>query len=144
MDLMEIRRRLLQPHIKTIGGLPVLFDNAYYKSGNAKIDSYQTDNRFFLTVAFDTGSTSKKSYTMAQLNRTSYGINFDAYCRWFDDLEGTSKDYWGITTMTSNPNRTISSYGRYIVAVVFKQIADDFYIYDNTNQRYVFKGKNVT
>lgn len=143
MDVMELRRALLQPRIKTIGGIPVLFDNAYYRTGNGKINSFLTDNRFFITVAFDTGSTASKSYTMSQFNRNAYSIEFDAYSRWFDDLQGTSKDYWGMTTASSNTSRNLTSYGRYIVACVLKAEAGGFYIYDNTNQRFICKGKNV-
>ena len=132
------------PHVKTIGGLSVQYDNAYYESGNKAVGIYATDSRFFITVAFDTGSSASKSYTMPQYKKTQYGLSVDAYCRWFDDLDSVSNDYWGITTSGSGTSRTFRSAGRYIVACVLKEEADNFYIYDNTNERYVCKGKNVT
>ena len=130
-------------NVKTIGGLPVLYDNAYYNGSNGDIKTYQTDNRFFITFAFETSSTESKSYTMRQFIKSQHDINFNAYSRWFNDIESTSADYWGMTTESAT-TRTINSVGRYIVASVVKADAANFYIYDNTNQRYICKGDNVS
>ena len=137
MDMMEIRRRILMlPHLRTIGGLPVLVDNTYFLSGTKPIDtSIGTGPDFFITGWFDTESSGSKSYDLSASNCDEW-----IYIRWFSDLGTTPVDYWGYNKWSG---RTVSTPGRFIAASIYKPFAADYYIYDNTNQRYVFKGKNV-
>ena len=138
MELMEIRRRILMmPHVRTIGGLPVLIDNAYFKGGMHPIDvNIGTGSDFFITGWFDTESNDSKSYDLSASNYDGDWL----YVRWFSDYGTTPIDYWGYNKWSI---RTISSPGQFIAASIYKPLAARYYIYDNTNQRYVFKGKNV-
>ena len=139
MELMEIRRRILMmPHVKTIGGLPVLIDNAYLKAGTQPIDvNIGTGSDFFITGWFDTESSGSKSYDLS----ASYCDADWLYIRWFSDYGTTPIDYWGYNKWSI---RTVSTSGRFVAASVYKPFAARYYIYDNTNQRYIFKGKNAT
>lgn len=121
--------------VPTIGGLPVLIDNARYAFKNGTFDDYTSDDDYFLTGWYDTGSTESKGYVLEKVDTP---INLTA--RWFDDKSGKSIDYWSAKSASQN---TFSSKGQYIIASVYKPIAELFYLYDSTNQRYVFKGKNV-
>lgn len=118
------------------GGLPVLIDNARYNSGNGKFDEYVTDPDFFLSGWYDTGDSLTKSYTYNGLN-----ADIAACFRIFNDKNSTNYDWWGISKFS---DRTLSTAGRYIVIPIRKVQADISFMYDNTNQRYIFKGKNVT
>ena len=137
MDLMEIRRMLLSKHTKMIGGLIVLYDNARYASSNGKIDSYEIDTDYFLTGIYDTGSTGSKSYTYTRHPDIAKNPTF----RLFNDITATSYDYW---SASGSDTRTLTTGGRYIVFPIKKSLASTSYMYDNTNGRYVFKGKDVT
>ena len=145
MDVMQLRRNLLMQETgsKKIGGIDVYLDNARYPGGNAKIDSVTTDNEYFLAGIFDTGTTSRKSYTISYTKNT---VDNAANIRFYNDITANSVDYWGVGTGQHNlpSTRTFTSAGRYIVTTIYKELAADMYLYDNTNQRYVFKGKNVT
>lgn len=143
MDMMDIRRALMQPHVKTIGGLPVLIDNAWFTNENGYANGYRTSNDYFITGVYDTGSTSTKSYTWYQAPRTSdTGPYYPAF-RVFNDLSAMSVDYWGNGAGGDQPTlRQGSSPGRYILFSVRKFYAADTYMYDSTNNRYVFKGAN--
>ena len=140
MDMMEIRRRILMmPHVRTIGGLPVLIDNARLMQYNGTINErIATDADYFVTGWFDTGSTASKSYTITNIYAPGGGY---VYMRPYNDKDGTSVDYWDIGR--SGATRTVTTAGRFIVTTVYKATAANFYIYDNTNNRYVCKGKNV-
>lgn len=146
-DIMQCKKRIYSYcQSRMIGGLPVLIDNASYGSGNNAYNSYTSVNDYFITGWFDTGDSSSKSYTypyMRIVNNTPCNI------RLFNDKTATSYDYWGAGTvhedyLENHTTRTITSGGRYIACSVYKPTAADFYIYDNTNQRYICKGKNVT
>lgn len=137
MDVMELRRALLQPHMLTISGIPVLINNARYLGSDGKFDSYTYDPDFFLAGWFDTGSSNSKSYTYNALF-----TDISACFRIFNDKSASSYDWWGINKW--DDPRTMRTAGRYIVIPIRKAIADRSYMYDNTNQRYLFKGKNVT
>lgn len=131
-----------QPKEKFIGGLPVLIDNAFYGSGNGTADSVITDSDYFITGFFDTESTGEKSYTYSMIERGSTST----YMRAFNDQAGASVDYWGNGELPENlpKTRTISCAGQFIAFSVYKPTAADTYMYDNTNARYVFNGRNVT
>ena len=134
---MEVRRGLIQPHIKTYSGIKVLFDNAYYGSGNGKIDSFVTDDRFFIAGIYDNGATSsKRSYTINN-NNDAGTLGVGIYLRLFNDLTANSVDNWIIR------NRSLSTYGQFIVCSICKNNAANFSLYDNTNGRYVFKSKGI-
>jgi hypothetical protein len=143
MDMMEIRRRILMmPHVRTIGGLPVLIDNAILSGSNNKWNQrVEPSDAYFVTGWFDTGATGKKSYTFPYQPANGDG---DGYyrLRLYDDPTELSVDYWGVNG-TVGQLRTFTSLGRYIIVTVYKATAADFYIYNNTNNRYVCKGKNV-
>lgn len=118
-------------------GLPIFLDGCYYASRNNKADEGTVENAdCYLAGPFDTGSESSKSYTIGGMDS---GAESRAMCvRYFNDLEATSVENWIIK------NRTMNSPGRYIIFSIYKPVEDDTFMYDNTNQRYVFKGKNVT
>lgn len=143
-DLIEIRRRIMMlPQQKTIGGIPVLIDNAYLPNRNGTIADLVADNRFFITGFFDTGSTSSKSYTYWQLHKPD-DMSSHWAMRFFNDIEQRSVDYWGVSTAQSAFARTISSAGQFIAFSILKSEAANVYMFDNTNNRYLFKGLNVT
>ena len=145
MDVMELRRRLLQPHILTIGGLPVLINNAWYINANGRVDEFRADDNFFITGIFDSNSSTQKQYTYYRYPRAPYISSGFPSMRLFNDLSQTSVDYWPAGTNEGSPApRTVQSAGRYILFTVRKDCAGDVYLYDDTNQRYIFKGKNVT
>ena len=140
MDMMSIRRALMNSEY-TEGGIIVGKDNLLFPRQNGLITDTSADSGYFLTTVYDTGDTGSKSYTASIFG------NAPLYCsaRYFNDLTGTSVDYWTFisTGSQSSATRTYNSVGRYIVATVYKPIASQFYIYDNTNGRYVFKGSAV-
>ena len=126
----------------TIGGLPVLIDNALMSGSNNRwYWRTMPTTAYFITGWFDTGSNDTKSYTFPY--QTNNGDSDGYYrMRFFNNPADLSVDYWGVNGSVGS-NRTFSSAGRYIVTTVYKEQAADFFIYDNTNQRYVCKGKNV-
>lgn len=124
--------------LNTIGGLPVLINNAYYPNNNGAIDAVVSNNDFFIAGPFDTGSTSNKSLTMTR-TLASFNVDF----RLFNDLNDTSYDYWSINSTFVPSIRTLTSGGRYVLYSINKSVAADMYMYDNTNQRYIFKGSSI-
>lgn len=137
MDMMEIRRALMQPHVKTIGGLPVLIDGYRYSPSDGPFDGAGTsDSDYFITGWFDSGSASTKRYSLQEdLQANNLTV------RWFNDRSVTSVDYW-------RPNKSgiknFSSAGIFIAATVYKPTAANYYLYNRDTGKYVFKGKNVT
>lgn len=139
MDMMSIRRALMGEHVFTIGGLPVIYNNAAYKNSNGRVDDVLTDSRFFITGIYDTGDSTSKSYTFT---RYAAYIDNKATCfRLYNDLTASSYDFWSISS--TGGTRTLSTAGRYILFTVYKPEAADMYMYNNTAGLYVFKGKNV-
>ena len=149
MNLMEHRRRIMEysqaPVTPTIGGLPVYVDNAFYPGSNGIITNYGTNSNYFLTGIVDTGSTDRKYYDTVRI-----GVDSDlpiGGIRLFNDLNGTSVDYWTIMrpdlTYGSITPYSFRSYGRYIILTVAKDFAADFYLKDE-NGNYLLKGNNVT
>ena len=125
--------------VPKIGGLPVLVDNARYTNASTgKWDDYVSDSNYFLTGWYDTETTGNKSYTLGKVGVN--GIQYP-YARWFNDKTGNLVDYWSPDLLS---DRTFSTPGQFVVATVYKPTAADYFLRDNTNQRYVFKGKNVT
>lgn len=144
MELMRIRRALMSQHVRTIGGLPVLYDNAAYDNQNGRIDAFIHDTRFFITGVFDTGSTASKSYTYTRYSATldpADTSRVSTCFRVFNDLTASSYDYWSISPNTTA--RTLSFAGQYILFTVYKPEAANMYMYNNTAGVYLFKGKNV-
>lgn len=141
MELIQARRQTLL-YRREFGGIIVARDNYFFPRNNGLMTAVDTDSDFFLTEIFDTGSTGSKSYTAALFG----DMPRYASTRYFNDLSGTSADYWTFIGPVSQASdtRTYSSVGRYIVATIYKPLADKFFIYDNTNGRYVFKGSSVT
>lgn len=144
MDVMELRRALLQPHVQTIGGIVVWKNNvAFYRNGT--ISEMLDNDAFFITSVIDTGSTGQKQYTCL---RQGVGDASTRYLsmRYYNDLSATSVDYWS-PWLTESENYssalTFESYGRYIVVPISKKFADIFYL-RYTNGEYLIKGKNVT
>lgn len=138
MDLIEVRRRILMlPHIKTYGGLPVLIDNYRYSPQDGPFDSSGTvDSEYFIAGWYDSGSTGSKRYRYAMDAHADYMTT-----RWFIDITAQSVDYW---RPNKTSEKTFSSPGQFIAATIYKATAADFYLFDVTNNRYIFKGKNVT
>lgn len=138
MDMMEIRRRILMlPHIKTIGGLPVLIDNFRYSAQNGTVDGSGTiDGDYFIAGWFDTGSTSSKDYRFVQDANGDYMA-----ARWFNDISARSVDYW---RPNKGSEKVFSSAGRFIAVTIYKPTAANYFLFDSTNNRYVISGKNVT
>lgn len=118
-------------------GFPVFRDGCYFTSSNAKANAAIIENDdCYLAGPFDTQSESSKSYTIGGIENGAGGLSM--YVRYFNDLESVSVDNWVIKP------RTFTSPGRYIIFSIYKPVEDDMYLYDNTNSRYIFKGKNVT
>lgn len=117
---------------------PIILDNFTYGTLNYKYnENLIADNAFCILGMFDTGYETKKSYSIvAQQPHGNY-----MRLRMFNDKSAASVD-WGVFTSTNVVTWNLS--GRYIAVSVYKPILDDFYIYNNTDQYYVYKGKNVT
>ena len=144
MDMMELRRRiLLNKPGKYIGGIYVLVDNCYYNiRDHGWNEDLVEDSDYFLTGWYDTGSTSKKSYTA----KTQYKKgDIGQFARFFNDKNSASADYWSITAGDAYPNgtRTFQSVGRWVISPIYKPWAADSFFYNNTDQCYLFKGRNV-
>lgn len=56
------------------------------------------------------------------------------------DESQQSVDYWGMNGTTT---RTAGANVRYIRVCFYIADIDDSYVYDNTNAKYLFKGKNI-
>ena len=122
---------------KTIDGIPVFIDNAYYTKKNSTWDDYETNNNYFITGWYDTGDSEKKYYSYAPCLTENYG---KLAARFFNDKESTSVDYWG---PLQSEKKDFTSPGRFILASVYKPTAKDFYL-RFLNGDYLFKGTNVT
>lgn len=144
MELIEVRRALLQPKFKTYGGLPVYIDNACFRYRNGLVTDYVTDSNFFITGPFDSGSTGSKVYTISRYPETASGGVTPAF-RPYDDLTATSIDYWAIGS-SNNPTRSVTTAGRYLLVPMPKAKAANMYMQVKVGDVYVyiFKGKNVT
>lgn len=117
-----------------VGDFPVLVDNAIYDRNGLVFDTIAAEG-YCLIGPFDTGSAESKSFTCKQ-------VPSSGAFRIFNNLSSNSYDYWYVSGNENTP-RTLTTSGRYVVYPIKKSEADDAYMYDNTNQRYVFKGKNV-
>ena len=123
-----------------IGGLYVYADNSIYGAVSEHQyvnDGIVSNSDYFITGFYDTGSESEKSYSISCTPNDAYAL-----VRIYNDKTGVDVVYKYI-----NQNyeiRTFTATGRYIMSTVYKPNAANFYIYDNTNQRYVVKGANVT
>lgn len=125
--------------VPMIDGLPVLVDNAMFSAANGKWDNYTETELYFLTGWYDTETNgAQKDYTFGPAGETNVSANMTA--RWFNDKDATSVDYW---RPFDAGEKKIITYGRFIIATVYKPTAADYYLYNNTDKRYVFKGKNV-
>ena len=125
----------------TEGGIVVWKDNLLFPRENGLITGTTSDDRYFLTTIYDTGDTGSKSYTASLFGNAPLMCS----ARYFNDLTSISADYWTFigTAAQSSDTRTYNSVGRYIVATIYKPIANQFFIYDNTNNRYIVKGNAV-
>lgn len=128
---------LLRPKQEMIGGIPVLIDNAYFTASNNKYDVFEVNTNYFLTGWFDMVTPDAKIYTFGAAN-TDIGV---MTARWFNDKSDISVDYW---RPNASAEKTITSGGRFIVATVYKPTAADYYLFNATDNVYVFKGSNVT
>lgn len=128
-----------------IGGLLVYKDNSVYAaSSTATVNEEITSNDdFFLTGFYDTGSDAEKSYSITCNPLYPYNNETPYYStiRFFSEKTGVSHSYHVSQTYAV---RTFTTSGRYIMCSVYKPNAANFYIFDNTNNRYVVKGSNVT
>jgi len=138
MDVIELRRRLLQPHTLTIGGLPVLINNFRFSAGNGSISANgEADPDYFITGWYDTGSTGSKSYRFCVGGTYAYNMT----ARWYNDKTGSSYDFW---VPNQGSERDFSGGGRFIAWSLKKSEAANMWLYDTTNNKYVIKGINVT
>ena len=139
---------ILKPVIEhSFDGIRVMTNNAFLLGGSGyrSNENLGSNNDYFVTEYFDTGDANEKSYTFTYIPKPS--ADKDAYARWYNALTQNdgSNAYWGITTDNSSATtRTVSAVGRYVIFSMHKEFAPYAYCYDNTNQRYVFKGSKVT
>lgn len=128
--------------VKKYGGIEVWQDNTVFTDGQGTIDAANENPDFFLAAVVDTGTPDDKTYTV-----TSFGSDVVAPFRLYDDLDGTSVDYWTIWRTDLEPHqksvRTVRSPGRYVVCPVKKDDAANFFLRDE-NGNYLIKGDNVT
>ena len=128
--------------IPKIGGLPLLMNNAYYKSGDGtKTSNVVHDTDYVIVGPFDTGSTAGKNYTI----KTMPMVTDNSHCimRAFNDLSSNSFLYLGYSQQGQDTYSVTGFPGRYFTITLPKMLAPNFYMYDNTNKRYVCKGSNV-
>ena len=127
---------------KKYGGIVCWTDNTVLSEGNGKLTDVTTNNDFFLAAVIDTGDASSKAYTI-----TRFGSEVVAPIRFYNDLEGTSIDYWSIWRDDISPHNpseySFTSAGRYIVVPVLKEDAADFYLRYKDGD-YLIKGSDVT
>lgn len=141
MDLMEIRHRILSGFEPTIGGLPILIDNAYLPRYNGPLTDYVENPNYFITGWFDTGNTSIKQYRWFRKG----GIDVPyVSIRFFDSIAGTSKAAWA-SGMSDEEDMVVEQgiNGRFIAASILKEDADKFFMHIKGTKRYVFRGKNA-
>lgn len=141
-DMFERRRRMFAINSSYPWGIKLYKNNTAYIGGNSTVDSYFTDNNFFIAGPFDTGSTDSKTYTISR-NPVST-VNGGAALKLYNDLTAKSVDYWGITS-SKGTSYTFTSAGRYVFFSVCKAYASTSYMYytvDGVNH-YLFKGAGV-
>ena len=138
-DLNGTQREWYIPSQHMINGLPVLIDNARYDTKNGTINYYIYDESYFIAGIIDSGSESSKNYT---ISRTYKDTGVSAI-RLYNDINNSSVDYWGLaaTSISNLTPRTFDSVGRYLAVGVYKPRANEFFILDNTNQKYLCQGK---
>ena len=125
---------------KSYGGIPVYIDNAYYNNTNNKTDGdIIQSNNYFIAGPFDTQTTVSKTYTIKTVTAPS---TIQAFLRVFDDLTATSLNCFGLSR--EEATRTLSIWGRYLFVTVEKAKADEFFIHDDTNGKYICKGTSVS
>lgn len=125
---------------KTIGGLPVLINNAHYNNSNGLIDAGVIDDPDFAILGpFDTVNSNKKTCTIKSAPAPT-GMNY-AFLRVYNDLAAKSGSCYSVTV--AGESRTVAITGRFLVVSVKKSEAANFFIHDDTNDRYVCKGSNV-
>ena len=129
------------PKVKQYGGIPVFIDNAFY-TGSGSRDSFVTNPDYFIAGIFDSGSSGSKEYTYSYSLKPSEWIHLRTY----DDLDGPCIDYWGVSAVASSlpQTRTVTMSGRYILVPIYKPMAEDMWMHDDTNNVYLYKGTNVT
>lgn len=138
--LMNRRRMALNNNRMYYGGIPVYINNVYYNNTNDKTDGDTKQNtEYFVAGPFDTGSTGQKTYTIKTV--TAPGT-VQAFLRVFNDLTANSTDCFGLSR--EDATRTLSIWGRYLFVTVEKAKANEFFIHDDTNNRYICKGRSVT
>ena len=128
--------------IPKIGGLPILMNNAYYKPANStKMSDVVHDTNYVIVGPFDTGSSAGKDYTIKSMPMIADSV----YCimRAFNDLSEKSYVYFGYSPQEPDTRSLTGFPGRYFTITLPKALAPNFYMYDNTNKRYVCKGSNV-
>lgn len=116
----------------------MLMDNAEYAGKNGTMMEVSYYRNIFISGIFDTGDSTKKSYIMSNSFR-----NAPMFGRWYDDINGSSVDYWRMTNGTVG-SRSITSAGRYVTFAIHTEAAPYVWLYDNTNKRFVFKGCKAT
>lgn len=120
-------------------GIPIWKDNVLWHgtSGSGKAtEGWIADDRYFLAGPFVTGVTSgRHSYTLKA--PAAPAENTLGLLRAFDDLKESCVNYWALW------DRTFNSNGKYFIVSISKADAADQYLYDNTAERYIYKGKNI-
>lgn len=119
---------------KQYGGIEVLFDDAAYQGANGLIDQYsESTDRFIAEPVYAGGIISiTVGYDDAETPR-------NLVFRCFNDLSLKSNDYWSINVQ----QRTLTTQQTYLVFTIEKSKAGHFFVYDNTNQKYLLKGSAV-
>ena len=127
--------------VNYIGGLPVLIDNARYSHGNSYYNTVTSDNDWFITGWFDTGSKNKKKYTIYQPTLESGWTDI----KFFNNKTSSSADYWSINHSSTNQanTRSFNSVGRYVACTIKKADAARSWCYCHTTGEWVFKGEHV-
>lgn len=121
--------------LDTIGGFNVLVNGAKFGGRDGAIDDVIEDSSYCIVGWFDSGSTGSKSYTLFSPDSTGGIIRF------FNDKTASSVDFW---SFSANAARTVTASGRYIAFHVKKSLAGNYYVYDNTNNKFIAKGNLVT
>lgn len=145
-SLMQ-RRFALMAGVLVYSGIPVMKDNCYYPNSGASAATFNYVNEstdYFLTIPFDTGSESEKTYTF-----TPYPIwpgNKSFVMRFFNTLQGNPVATYIQAISYSGETRTFTAAGRYVVFSVYKPAANQAFMYYTVDgeKHYLFKGNNVT
>ena len=123
------------------GGITAYADNCLFLTQNGGVSDVVTNDDYFIAGIIDTGSAESKTYVV-----TRFGTDIQGAMRFYDNLEGTSVDYWTImrTDMEYGSINTaeIASKGRYILLTILKAGASNFYIRYKDGD-YLVKGSNV-